>query len=205
MDLSARGDSESTLAGSLNGPVYFEAGSGTGRFTGFGSDLLTGDLVQGIFSSLLPKNEKTPQLRCAVGYGKLFDGKFAPPAAIVMQTKTANILLQAQADFKQETIAAQLDSKSRKGTGLSVGNIFSNTVRLEGSLSEPKIVPNTKSLLWRYGAAIATGGFSLLGESLYKRLMADSKACATMKTTLQSKACTPGSALEASKLVCGQG
>jgi hypothetical protein len=120
-----------------------------------------------------------------------------------MQTRAANILVRAQANLKEEYISAQFESKSREGAGLSLGNIFSNTVRLEGSLRDPKIVPNTKSLLWRYGAAVATGGISLLGESVYKRLMADSRACATMKTTLQSKACTPGSALEKSTLVCG--
>ncbi len=203
VDLTAQGDSQSALAGSLNGPVYFEARPGREGFTGLGSGLLAGDLLQGIFGALLPKTDKAPQLRCAVGYGELFSGRFESPAAIVMQTKAANILVQAQADFAQETISAQFDSKSRTGTGLSVGNIFSNTVRLEGSLRDPKIVANTKSLLWRYGAAVATGGISLLGESLYKRLMADPEPCATMKTTLQSKACTPGSTLADSTLVCG--
>jgi hypothetical protein len=204
-DLTAQGDSESALAGSLNGPVYIAAGRGTTSFADFGGGILTGDLMQGLFGKLLPSAEKAPQLSCAIGYGELVDGKFASPATIVMQTRTANILVQAQADLAQETISAQLDSRSRTGTGLSVGNIFSNTVRLEGSLSAPKIVTNKKSLLWRYGAAVATGGLSLIGESVYKRLMVDPSPCATMKTTLQSNVCVPGSRLEDTPLVCTRG
>jgi hypothetical protein len=203
VDLAAQGNSERTLASSLNGHVYIEAGSGSARFADFGGGLLTGDLVQGVFGKLLPAAEKAPDLNCAVGYGQLVDGSFAAPATIVMQTPVANVLIQAQADLRQETISAQLDSRSRKGAGLSVGNVFSNTVRLEGSLAKPEIVSNTKGLLWRYGAAVATGGISLIGESVYKRLMIDGEACKTMKTTLREKVCMPGSALIKSQLVCG--
>ena len=203
VDLVALGNSERTLASSLNGHVYIEAGSGSASFADFGGGLLTGDLVQGVFGRLLPAAEKAPNLNCAVGYGHLVDGSFAAPATIVMQTPVANVLIQAQADLRQETISAQLDSRSRKGTGLSVGNVFSNTVRLEGSLAKPEIVSNTKGLLWRYGAAVATGGISLIGESVYKRLMIDDEACKTMKATLREKVCMPGSALTKSQLVCG--
>jgi hypothetical protein len=52
VDLTAQGDSQSALAGSLNGPVYFEASSGREGFTGLGSRLLTGGLMQGIFNTL---------------------------------------------------------------------------------------------------------------------------------------------------------
>ncbi len=203
VDLSAQGNSERSLASSLTGHVFIEAGAGSARFAEFGGGLLTGDLVQGVFGKLLPAAERPPDLNCALGYGELVDGSFAAPATIVMQTPIANVLVQAQADFRQETISAQLDSRSLKGTGLSVGNVFSNTVRLEGSLSAPEIVSNTKGLLWRYGAALATGGISLIGESVYKRLMVDRDACATMKTTLQEKVCVPGSTLNDSVLVCG--
>jgi hypothetical protein len=203
VDLTGQGNSESAVAGSLNGPVFIAVGRGTTRLAEFGGGFLTGDLVQSIIGQLLPAAGKAPRLSCAIGYGELVDGKFASPAAIVMQTPRANILVQARADLGQETISAQFDSRSRTGSGLSVGNIFSNTVRLEGSLSAPKIVTNKTSLLWRYGAAVATGGLSLIGESLYKRLMADRAACATMKTSLQSKVCVPGSPLMESTLVCG--
>jgi hypothetical protein len=203
VDLSARGNSERSLASSLTGHVFIQAGAGSARFADFGGGLLTGDLVQGVFGKLLPAADRPPDLNCAVGYGELVDGSFAVPATIVMQTPVANVLIQAQADFKQETISAQLDSRSLKGTGISLGNVFSNTVQLEGSLSTPEIVSNTKGLLWRYGAALATGGISLIGESVYKRLMVDRNACATMKTTLQEKVCVPGSKLVNSALVCG--
>jgi len=203
VDVSAQGNSERTLASSLTGHVFIQAGAGSARFADFGGGLLTGDLVQGVFGKLLPAADRPPDLNCAVGYGELVDGSFAVPATIVMQTPVANVLIQAQADFKQETISAQLDSRSLKGTGISLGNVFSNTVQLEGSLSTPEIVSNTKGLLWRYGAALATGGISLIGESAYKRLMVDRNACATMKTTLQEKVCVPGSTLDNSALVCG--
>jgi len=203
VDLTGHGNSESAVASSLTGPIFIAVGRGTTRLAEVGSGILSGDLVQSIMGQLVPGSGKAPRLSCAIGYGELVDGKFASPAAIVLQTPKANILVQARADLGQETISAQFDSRSRTGTGLSVGNIFSNTVRLEGSLGAPRVVTNRASLLWRYGAAVATGGLSLVGESLYKRLMVDRAACATMKTSLQSKVCVSGSPLVESTLVCG--
>lgn len=200
---TAQGNSESTVAGSLSGPVFIEVGAGKTSFANFAGGLLAGDLLEGVFGRLLPATEQAPELTCVLGYGELADGTFAVPAAIVMQTPAANVVIQLQADFRQETISAQLDSRSRKGTGLSVGNVFSNTLQLQGSLLAPEIVSNTKGLLWRYGAAIATGGISLIGESVFKRLMVDGDACATMKETIQTNVCKPGSTLNDTTLVCG--
>ena len=189
LDLAGVGDNEAALAGSMVGQMYLAAGRGSGDYAILGAGLFTGDLVQNVFRKLLPKANEAPHLSCAVGYGEVVDGKFQTPAALVIRTREANILVRVQADLAEETLSAQFDSRSISGTGISVGNVFSDTVRLEGSLLAPKIVPDKKRLLWRYGAAVATGGMTLVGESLYKRLMADTDPCGSLRTEIRSQVC----------------
>lgn len=200
--LRGRGASEAELVASVNGPVYIEAGRGVTDFGSLGVGILAGDLVQAIFTRLLPSAETAPRLSCAVGYGQFDAGITKSPAALVIATAKMNVVVRAQLDFVEEKLTAQFGSRTRTGTGISVGNVFSNTVRLEGPLTRPKIVPQTTSLLWRYGAAVATGGLTLLGESMYKRVMADRKPCDTMKTLLREQVCVPGGEPAESELVC---
>ena len=202
LDLAGVGDNEAALAGSMVGQMYLASGSGRADYASLGAGLFTGDFIQGVFRKLLPKANEAPQLSCAVGYGEAVDGKFQTPAALVVRTREANILVRAQADLSEETISAQFDSRSISGTGISVGNVFSDTVRLEGSLLAPKIVPDKNRLLWRYGAAVATGGLTLVGESLYKRLMVDPDPCGSLRTEIRSQVCESDTPAARSRLVC---
>ena len=43
--------------------------------------------------------------------------------------------------------------------------VVATTIALDGPLTKPKIVPQPGSAVLRIGAALATGGFSVLGEN----------------------------------------
>src|SRR5690606_25808646 len=71
--------------------------------------------------------------------------------------------------------------QARSGTGISAGQL-AELVRVGGTLAEPKAVPDTKAAFKTaasVGAAVATGGLSILAQGLLDRKSADADPCAT--------------------------
>jgi len=201
--LEAQGDNEAALAGSANGELYIEGGKGDADFANFALGFFTADLLSRISRLLLPEDDDdVPKLNCTVAFGQVTDGVLVTPKAMVIQSRSANVLIRAEVDFKKERIAAQFDSRSRTGAGLSVGNVFSNTVRIRGSLKNPGLAPNTTGILWRGWAALATGGLSLLGESFVKRVLSSDKACEHVREDIQKLVCDGDTLAASSPLVC---
>ena len=139
---------------------------------------------------------------CAVAFGQVQDGLLSTPEALVIQTRQANVLVQAEINLKEETLAAQFDSRSRSGAGVSVGNVFSKTVRVSGPLVSPSLEPDLTGIAWRGWAALATGGLSLLGESVATRLLSSDDACERVRGEIQELVCPGPSAAKSSPLVC---
>ncbi len=202
VNLSGTSTSEAAFASTATGQLYLASGRGETTWGSAGLGLLAGDLVQTVIQSLVPRGQRTNRVSCAVAYAEVADGRIATPAALVMRTPKANIVMRAQADLRRETISAQFDFTSRTGAGISLGNVLSSTMKLRGPLTAPKVVPNTNRIAWRYGAAIATGGLSLLGESVFKRLVADRRPCQTLTGTIRQQVCAGDTAAAASSIVC---
>ena len=55
-----------------------------------------------------------------------------------------------------------------------------NFIRLTGTLAQPKVDLNVGGVVTHGGAAVATGGLSLVFESLFTRLTAFSNPCETV-------------------------
>jgi hypothetical protein len=201
-DITAQGDSEAELAGSLNGQIYLEGGKGKSDFAELGLGFFTADLLGRISRVLVPSAERDSILHCAAAYGEATDGVLVTPYGMVFQTRQANIMLRATIDLKKEKIAAQFDSRSRTGAGLSVGNVFSNTVRVRGPLTNPGLTPNATGILWRGWAALMTGGLSLIGESVVKRVLASEHPCENLANRVRKEVCGGDTPAAASSLVC---
>ncbi len=203
-DLHAEGVSQAELMATMNGEVFVRGDQGEADIEVLGLGFFTGDLLSRVAGSLVPQAEAVPTLDCAVVYVVITDGVMQTPYGMVLQTPKANILIRTTVDMKKETIAAQFDSRNRTGMGISIGSVFSNTVRLAGPLVEPKILPDATGLAWRSWAALITGGVSLLGESVYKRMLGERDPCKHFAEQIQEKVCRPGTTPAASSpLVCG--
>ena len=105
-------------------------------------------------------------------------------------------------DFQKEHLRIQFDSRSRGGTGLALGNVFSNTVRIEGPMANPALVPNTTGLLWRGWAAFMTAGLSVVGESMVKRVLAAEDPCGDLRAEIQKNICGTEQRLASAPMVC---
>lgn len=200
--LTGTGASEAALVGSLDGQAYLSGGKGVSEFGNFGLGIFSTDLLSQAAGLLVPNRSRQPEVNCTVAYAKIDDGVLVTPKAAVIQTPQANILFRAEVDLKKERVSAQFDSRSRTGAGVSVGNVFSNTVRIRGSLKDPGLVPNTTGIIWRGWAALATGGLSLLGESFVKRVLSSPNACRNVREDIQKLVCGGDTPAAKEPLVC---
>jgi AsmA-like protein len=199
--VNSRGGSLAEMAANLNGLAYAKLGRGPIDFAN--THLLTADVGGALFEALIPGIEKKPpELKCGVTLGIFKDGMGITPYGYAARTREANLIGRVEVDFKKEMLEMQFSSSNRAGVGISVGSVFSNTVRIKGPITDPKIVPRTTSILWRGWAAFMTAGMSVVGESVLKRTLASSNPCETIDEQIREEHCAAGQPAAASPLVC---
>ena len=109
---------------------------------------------------------------------------------------------KVELNLKKEMMRLNLSSGSRRGLGFAIGNVFSNTVAIEGPITNPRIIPDAAGVLWRSWAAVMTAGLSLVGESVLKRALASENPCVSVQTHIRRDICGSGQPAAASALVC---
>jgi hypothetical protein len=199
-----RGASQAELAANLDGLLYLKFGSGP--FDYANSALLNADLATSAFRRLIPGIERRePYLECGVTVGLFKDGHGVTPYGFAARTRQANLLLNVELDLRKEQLQMSFDSRSRQGVGLSVGNVFSNTVRISGPIHKPRIVPNTTGILWRGAAAFMTAGLSVVGEGVLKRALASQNPCKSIQGIIERELCPNSEVVQNSGMICSEG
>jgi hypothetical protein len=79
--------------------------------------------------------------------------------------------------LETEKLILHWATKPRKGVGLSAGTITNNYVKLGGSLSEPQLTISPLKAARATGAALFTGGLSILGRAVFDRISAERNVC----------------------------
>lgn len=80
-------------------------------------------------------------------------------------------------DLKTEMLNIEFNTKPRKGVGISADMFVTPFVKLKGTLANPSVGLNKKGTLLTGGAAIATGGLSLLVKAAFDRATAEADQC----------------------------
>lgn len=201
VSLSSGGNSQAELAAGVNGLAYIEAG--TGPFDYVNTTLLTADLASSVFRTLIPGIEnQEPTLECAITVGLFKNGIGSTPYGYAARTNQANLLGRMELDLVNERMQMSFDSRSRRGVGIAVGNVFSNTIQVRGPLTDPQVVPNTTGILWRGWAAFMTAGLSVVGESVLKRALASENPCKSIKNIIEKELCPVSPLAASSAMVC---
>ena len=201
MIIDSTGSSQAELAGNLNGMGYLEFGRGPIDYDRL--RLLTADAATSMFRTLIPgAATRQPEMRCAITLAQFTDGKGITPYGWAARTRTANLLGAIEVDFKTEQLQLRFRSRSREGAGISIGNAFSNSVDIAGPLSDPRIVPNTPGLLVRGWAAFLTAGLSVIGESVFNRVLASGNPCDDIREEIRQDLCATQAPLAQSPIAC---
>ncbi len=180
--LKGRGSSVRKLMGSLNGAVKAVLGKAKIRNTEInwvGADFLS-ELAQAI--NPMAKKDDYTVLKCGVVRFEVSNGIAKSPKGIALETDKINVIGNGLIDLKTEAINFSIRPQARQGLGISLGDQVAGLISLKGTLADPKIGLDEEEAAIKaaeVGAAIATGGISLLGSVLFDKLSADETPCRT--------------------------
>lgn len=201
VSLTSHGQSQADLAANVNGLIFVDMGRGP--FDYANSAFLTANILTAMFQTLIPGiSRQQHELECGTVLGTFQNGMGDTPYGFAGRTNQASLVGHLSVDLHRETMEMNIDSRGRQGMGISVSSIFSNTVRIQGSLSNPRIVPNPTGIAWRAWAAVTTGGLSILGETLLRRIWASENPCKSVKRIIVEKECPVNPIAASSPMVC---
>jgi hypothetical protein len=158
---------------------------GPGTFKSSATSAATADLFSSVQSAVysgdISSGNKLTEINCGVINLNIKDGIATADKGIAINTKKMNIIGSGIIDLKTEKLDIGIDPQARDGVGISAGQL-AELVRVGGTLAEPKAVPDTEAAFKTaasVGAAVATGGLSILAQGLFDKSTADEDPCAT--------------------------
>ncbi len=142
----------------------------------FGADLISG--VLDIVDTLSRKTTYLP-IECGVIHFPVIKGQAVASQGIAIKTKKITVLGGGVLDLENEELELIIKPKARRGLGINAGTV-ANIVKISGKINKPEIVFDASSLVKSsatIGAAIVSGGWSLLAQGLLDRNVANSDVC----------------------------
>jgi len=176
INVKGSGNSVSQIMAGLNGKLL--AKMGKGKLTDSKTKAASTDL----FSMLNPTatTREGTLIECGVINFNIKDGIATADKGIAIAANTMNVIGSGTVDLKTEKLDIGITPKAREGAGISVGQL-AELVRVRGTIANPKPGVDTMAALKAgagAGAALATGGLSILAQGLYDKSSADEDPCA---------------------------
>ncbi|XOV82580.1 MAG: AsmA-like C-terminal region-containing protein [bacterium] len=186
LQLTAQGVSSLDLVNTLNGTANFRLYEMTIRNNMV--DLVGSDLILETLNRLNPFKEREPatQLQCAFFAFDVNDGVIRSRDDLVVETRKMRIEANARIALAEEDLDLTFSPKPKGGFGVGLTNVV-KFVKLGGKLRSPGMEVDAMGLVnsgAAVGAALSTGGLSILAEGLANRVLGDS-GCAQEVVTVE--------------------
>jgi AsmA family protein len=166
VDLVARGDSPRKWASSATGNVVALVGPTTLGNTRLDVESPLTRLSEAVNPFF--KIDPSTDLQCAVARLPLKNGVAQIDRSIAFETTKYGASASGSIDFRDETLDLAIKPQVREGVQIKVPQI-AELVRFRGPFKSPAVAVDavgTATTVARIGAAVYTGGLSILGESL---------------------------------------
>ena len=175
------GTSIAEIMGSYNGNLLIQIGEAT--LPNSSIDMFGADVLLSTFNKLNPlsKKETTTLLECAVINLPVNDGIINVDSQIAIQTSKMYMVGSGEINLKDESINLGVKPYAKKGIGLNFSSV-AGAAKIGGTLANPGVEldgANALKLGVSAGAAVATGGLSLLAQGLFSKTSADPDPCNT--------------------------
>lgn len=175
-ELRGSGSTVHEIMASSNGAISMRQGPGLIREV-FASALFRDVLLQAL-RTLNPVHEtsKYQNFECGIYDVSITDGT-AIINTLAMQTDAMTTMATGEVNFETEAVDIGFRAVPREGFGISIGGIANQFLSLRGTLKSPRISVDARSTVTTTGAAVATGGLSLLARGMWDRFSAGSSIC----------------------------
>ena len=177
VDLEGAGNTVAEIMAGLDGQLEFDVRNATLKrsvMTNFGTGLL---------SSLNPfaEQDENTELICAIVFFDIENGVADANKAIAAQMPDVTWFGSGEINLETEKIDFGMSPKARKGL-VGVGGL-AKLAHIGGTLTQPKVGFDSKEAAVKYGkysAAVATGGLTLVVDTLFSRIKANKDICSAI-------------------------
>jgi AsmA protein len=176
LDIESTGSSPRALAASATGRLLVTQGKGQVENGLMGK--FSGDIGAQLFSALNPfsKKEEFTNLDCTIVGLEMKNGK-ADITGMLLQTEKVKALGKGDIDLNTEALNIKFNTQPREGVGITADMFVTPYVKLAGTLASPSIALNKQGALLSAGAAVATGGLSVLAKGVADRGSGEKDSC----------------------------
>jgi hypothetical protein len=177
--LESTGSDLRALLGNANG-VFFLNSRG-GRFASNKSmHAIYGDMLDEILTTINPFRQSDPytSFTCVVVPMEIVNGVVSGAPSMLVSTDKVHMALKSVVDLKSEGIEINIRTTPKKGIGISAGELVNPYIKVIGTLAAPRMAVDEKGVLLTGGAAVATGGLTLLARAAWDRATRSSDRCA---------------------------
>ncbi len=188
VDLVTAGASPRDMAASATGEMYLMVEDATLQNDLI--ELVGSDLVMQALEKLNPfvKDDPTTELACALARFKVADGVLESKDELAMETGKMEISGSGTANLLTEALKITFTPTAKSGVGINAGSLVA-FLAIGGTIREPGLTVDALGTLKTgatVGAALSTGGASLLAEGLLKRAMNAGSACEAFRQRRQA-------------------
>ena len=179
VELKASGQSSKQLTQTLDGKIKLNVGEGIIGNDSF--ELVGSDLLLSLLNKLNPfaNKDKTTELECVVVNLDIDKGKINVDKSIALKTSKLTMVADGYIDLSTEKIKLNMTPKARQGIGVDVSSLV-KFIALGGTLTKPSPTVTASGVLKSavvVGAAVSTGGVSLLATSAAEKTVANVDVC----------------------------
>ena len=176
--LDSTGADLRTMLGNINGMIFVDTRGG--RITN--NPLLNrlyGDLLQEIVGTINPFRKTDPYIdfECVVIPLKFDDGLLTAAPNGFISTSKIHIALNPSINLKTEDLRLAARTTPRRALSISAGELVNPYAQVIGTLAAPRLAVDEKGILISGGAAIATGGLTVLARGIWDRLSRSGNPC----------------------------
>jgi hypothetical protein len=180
VNFAATGTDLRSLAGNATGVLFVHSAN----FVVPESTILKrlyGDMLNEILATINPfaKTAGKSTIECVVLPVEVNAGMLGLTPEAFVRTDKVSIVSNASINLKSEKLEMTFRSTPRKGLTISAGEIFNPFVMVIGTLAAPRLAVDAKGSLISGGAAVATGGLSILAKATWDRLVQSGNPCDT--------------------------
>jgi uncharacterized protein involved in outer membrane biogenesis len=175
--VAASGSTIREMAGSLNG--YFRMYAGAGRIRTGMLRILSQDFVMQLLQAINPFLHEDPyaDVECLGAFTLFEDGVISGTPVFLGRSDKLQIAGGGTLDLKSESIDADINTIARKGLGISLSDLLHPYVSIGGTLASPALILDPQKALVEGGAAVATGGLSVIAKNIYGRFFSGKDPC----------------------------
>ncbi len=179
INLQSTGTDLRALAGNANGVVLVDARGGRIANNTF-VNALFGDVVREIIDTINPFSKTDPytEFECIIVPLSIADGRATANPSAFISTSKLRFVSAASINLKNERIEVQVRTTPRQRVStMSAAEFLNPFVQVVGTLGTPRLAVDETGVLISGGAAVATGGLSLLAKGFWDRISQSKDPC----------------------------